>query len=102
MLAQFTIIPIGKGESIGTDIARVMKIVAKSGLPYKANAMGTILEGDWDAVMGVIKKCHDETIKTSPRLASTIQIDMRPGKPLDRLEEKLKSVEKRLGDKINR
>lgn len=102
MLAEFTIIPIGKGESMGEDIARVMKIVAKSGIPYKANAMGTILEGEWAAVMEVIKRCHDEVIKTAPRLVSTIQIDMRPGKPLDRLDEKLRSVEKRLGEKINR
>lgn len=102
MLAEFTIIPIGKGESMGEDIARVMKIVAQSGIPYKANAMGTILEGEWAAVMEVIKRCHDEVIKTAPRLVSTIQIDMRPGKPLDRLDEKLRSVEKRLGEKINR
>ncbi len=100
MLAEFTIIPIGKGESMGEDIARVMKIVSESGIPYKANAMGTILEGEWAVVMEVIKKCHDEVIKTAPRLVSSIQIDMRPGKPLDRLEEKLRSVEKRLGKKI--
>ncbi len=100
MLAEFTIIPIGIGESMGEEIARVMKIVSQSGVPYKANPMGTVLEGEWDAVMEVIKKCHDEAIKTAPRLVSSIQIDMRPGKPLDRLEEKLKSVEKRLGKKI--
>ncbi|MFQ5737173.1 MAG: MTH1187 family thiamine-binding protein [Thermodesulfobacteriota bacterium] len=96
MLAQFSITPVGKGESLGDAIAGVLRIVDSSGLAYKANAMGTVVEGDWDDVMGLIKRCHDEVMKSAPRLISCIQIDLRPGKPLDRLTEKLKSVEKRL------
>ncbi len=97
MLAQFSIVPIGKGESLGDTIAAVLKVVDASGLPYRANSMGTVVEGGWDDVMGLIKKCHDEVMKTAPRLVSTIQIDLRPSRPDDRLTEKLKSVEKRLG-----
>ncbi len=97
MLAEFSIIPVGKDESMGDTIAEVLRLVDSSGLPYKANAMGTIVEGGWDDVMGLIKKCHEEVMKSAPRLVSSIQIDLRPSKPLDRLTEKLKSVEKRLG-----
>ncbi|MDO8426407.1 MAG: MTH1187 family thiamine-binding protein [Deltaproteobacteria bacterium] len=100
MLVEFSVIPVGTGESVGGAIASVLKIVDESGLPYKANAMGTVIEGSWDDCMGLIKKCHEEVMKTAPRLHSSIQIDLRPSKPLDRLTEKLKSVEKRLGKKI--
>lgn len=100
MLAEFNIIPVGAGESMGDSIASVIKIVDESGLPYKVNAMGTIVEGGWDDVMNVIKKCHEEVMRKAPRLQSSIQIDLRPSKPQDRLTEKLKSVENRLGKKI--
>ncbi|MBI5493015.1 MAG: MTH1187 family thiamine-binding protein [Deltaproteobacteria bacterium] len=100
MLVEFSIIPVGSGESLGDAIASVLKIVDESGVPYRANAMGTVIEGGWDDCMGLIKKCHEEVMKKAPRLHASIQIDLRPGKPLDRLTEKLKSVEKRLGKKI--
>lgn len=102
MLVEFNIIPIGKGESVGDTIASVLSIVDNSGLPYRANAMSTVIEGSWDECMGLIKKCHDEVMKTAPRLYSCIAIDLRPSKPLDRLTEKLKSVEKRLGKSIKK
>lgn len=100
MLVEFSIIPIGTGESMGDAIASVIKLVDDSGIPYKANSMGTVIEGNWDEVMGLIKKCHEEVMKKAPRVVSNISIDLRPGKPQDRLSEKLKAVEKRLGKKI--
>ena len=54
ILAEFSIVPLGKGESVSAIVARVLKIVAESGIPYKANPMGTVLEGEWDRVMGII------------------------------------------------
>jgi uncharacterized protein (TIGR00106 family) len=101
MLAEFSIVPIGKGESLGDQIARVVKIVADRGLPYKATPMGTVVEGDWDAVMALIKECHYELLKDAGRLVTSITIDERPGKP-NRIEEKIKSVEKRLGRAISK
>jgi len=100
MLAEFSIIPIGTGESVGEVVAGVIRLVDASGLPYKANAMGTIVEGEWDTVMALLKKCHDEALRLSPRVVSHISIDMRPSRPNDRLTEKLKGVEKRLDRNI--
>lgn len=101
MLIEFSIVPIGSGESIGDQISKVLKIVDESGLPYKANPMGTVIEGNWDDVLAIIKKCHHEIIKSSPRILTSISIDDRPGKP-NRITEKLKSVEKRLGKEVKK
>ena len=101
MLAEFSIIPIGKGESLSDRIAGVLRIVADSGLPYKANPMGTVVEGDWDEVLLLIKKCHNEMLENTGRLVTSITIDDRPGRP-NRLEEKIKSVEKRLGRELSK
>lgn len=102
MLAEFNIVPIGSGESMGDQIAAVLKIVDESGLPYKANAMSTVVEGGWDEITGLVRRCHEEVLKKAPRVVINIQLDVRPGKPKDRITEKLKSVEKRLGKEVKK
>ncbi len=99
MLAEFSVVPIGTGVSISPQIAKVLKIVAESGITYKANPMGTVLEGDWDSVLSVIKKCHDAVMSGSERALTTITIDDRRGKE-SRMEKKLESVEQKLGMKL--
>jgi uncharacterized protein (TIGR00106 family) len=95
-MVEFSVVPVGKGTSISTVIADVMKIIVASGVSYRANAMGTILEGEWDAVMGVVKNCHDLVMQDADRAITTIKIDDRKGKDA-RMGKKLEAVEKKLG-----
>jgi uncharacterized protein (TIGR00106 family) len=101
MLAEFSIVPIGVGSSIGNKLAEVLKIVDASRLPYKVNPMGTVIEGEWDDVMKLVKKCHTTIIKTEERVVTSITIDDRPGK-LNRIDEKVKSIERRLGKSLKK
>ena len=96
MLVEFSIVPVGVGSSIGDQLAEVLKIVDASGLPYKVNPMGTVIEGQWDEVMRLIKKCHNTVMKRGKRAITTLSIDDRKGKP-NRIEQKVKSIERRLG-----
>lgn len=102
MLAQFSIVPLGGGTaSVSPVVARVLKIVVESGIAYKANPMGTVVEGDWDAVMDVIRRCHQEALKDGERVLTNISIDdRRTGQ--GRIEKKLESVEQKIGLKLNR
>ena len=101
MLVEFSIIPIGAGSSIGDQLARVLKIVDASGLPYKINPMGTVIEGSWNEIIKLIKKCHDTVMKSGDRVYTTISVDDRKGKP-NRIEEKVKSIEKRIGKTLKK
>jgi uncharacterized protein (TIGR00106 family) len=101
VMAEFSVVPVGKGVSLSPIVARVLRIVSESGVSYKANPMGTVLEGTWDEVMGIIKKCHDEVMKEAERAVTTIKIDDRTGADL-RMEKKLESVERKLGKKLIR
>ena len=101
MLAGFSIIPIGVGSSIGDQLAAALKIVDKSGLPYKAGAMDTVIEGEWEEIMALIKKCRDAIMEKEDRVVISITIDDRKGK-LNRIEEKLASIEKRLGKSLRK
>jgi len=101
VMVEFSVLPVGKGVSLSPVIARVLKIVSESGVSYKANPMGTVLEGSWGEVMNVIKQCHDEVMKDADRAVTTIKIDDRKGADV-RIEKKLASVERQLGKKLVR
>ncbi len=101
MLAEFSIVPVGVGISIGDYLADVLRIVDRSGLPYKVNPMGTCVEGEWSEIMRLIRRCHTSVMKKADRAILTISIDDRKGKP-NRLELKVKSVEKRLGKQLKK
>ncbi len=96
MLAEFSIVPVGVGSSIGDQLAEVLKIVDASGLPYKLNPMGTVVEGEWEEVMELIKSCHGAVMSRGERAVTTISIDDRKGKP-NRIDQKVESIEKRIG-----
>lgn len=99
VIAEFSIVPMGAGASVSPVVARALKIVVESGVSYRATPMGTVLEGDWDTVMGVIRRCHEEVMKDAERAVTTIKIDDRKGVG-PRMDGKLESVEKKLGLKL--
>jgi uncharacterized protein (TIGR00106 family) len=101
MLIAFSIVPVGSGSSLGERLAEVLRIVDESGLPYKINPMGTVVEGEWDELLGLVKKCHETLMKKEERVLTTITVDDRKGKT-NRLDEKVRSVEKRLGRQLKK
>ena len=101
MIAIVNIFPFGKGESLGAIVAEAVEEVDKSGLDYRLTAMGTIIEGEWDPVMRLIKRMRDRVAKKSPRVYLTIAIDDRKDKRR-RLEAKIKSVEHSLSKTLRK
>lgn len=99
MMAIVSLFPIGAPapRGLGKDVAAALDVVDKSGLDYKLTAMGTILEGDWDAVMKVVKKMREKLLRRHARVYMTISVDERRGDRRGRLESKVKSVEAALG-----
>jgi len=101
MIAEFSIVPIGKGESVSEFVAECIKIVEASRLEYKINPMGTVVLGDLDQVMSVILKCHRRVMELTPRAITSIKIDDRKGMKVT-LDSKIDSVEKILGRKLKK
>jgi len=99
VLLEFSMSPLGKGESVGKYVARSLDIIDKSGLDYRLHAMGTVIEGDWDEVFGVVKKCYEAMRRDCNRISAAIKVDYRKGKT-GRLRSKVASVENRLGRKL--
>lgn len=99
VLLEFSMSPLGKGESVGKYVARSLDIVDKSGVDYRLNPMGTVLEGEWDEVLRVVTKCFQRMKRDCGRISCSIKIDYRKGHA-GRLSSKVASVEKRLKRKV--
>jgi len=99
VLLEFSMTPLDKGESVSPYVSRSLDIIDKSGVDYRLNPMGTILEGDWDQVMGVVKRCFERMSEDCNRITCSLKIDYRKGKN-GRLVSKVKSVEEKVGRKL--
>jgi uncharacterized protein (TIGR00106 family) len=77
MMAEFSVFPVGKGESLSQYVAECVKIVQHSGLDYELTPMGTIVQGDLDEVMSLISQCHKKVASMADRVVTNIKIDDR-------------------------
>jgi uncharacterized protein (TIGR00106 family) len=92
MLCAFSITPLGVGDSVGAVVADAVRIVRESGLPNETNSMFTIVEGEWDEVMAVVKRCVDAVAEQAPRVSVVLKFDYRPG-ITDMLHTKVATIE---------
>lgn len=99
VLLEFSMSPLGKGESVGQYVARSLDIIDQSGVAYRLNPMGTVLEGEWNDVFQVVRKCYERMKKDCNRISCTIKVDYRKGHA-GRLDSKVASVEIRLKRKM--
>lgn len=101
VLLEFSMSPFAKGESLSPYVARSLAIIDKSGLPYQLTPMGTIIEGEWAEVMGVVTACFEAMKQDCTRISTQIKIDYRAG-PGGRIVAKVKSVEEKVGRKLSK
>ena len=99
VLLEFAMTPTGEGESLSRHVARILDIVDRSGVSYQLTAMGTILEGDFDVVMGVVTDCFRALQADCKRIGMNLKMDYRAGTE-SRLRSKIARVEEHLGRKL--
>ncbi len=101
MLAEISMVPVGSGEELSGAVAEVLDIIDQSGLDYALTPMSTVIEGEWEEVMELVKKCHRHMRRSHSRVLTNIKIDDREG-ATHRLKGKVEDVEKELGRELNK
>jgi uncharacterized protein (TIGR00106 family) len=96
VLLEFSMFPLDKGESLSPYVARSLDVIDSSGLDYRCHAMGTVLEGEFDQVMDVVRRCFEAMAADCHRIECSIKLDYRKGYR-GRLDSKVQSVEEKLG-----
>ncbi len=92
-----TITPIGTATpSVSRYVAGVERILRASGLKHQLTAMGTIIEGDLDAILKVVRQMHEHPFSEGAvRVSTLIKIDDRRDKE-HTIAGKMRSVEEKL------
>ncbi len=100
ILMDFAMFPTDKGESVSQYVSKVIDMIRNSGLPYKLNPMGTVIETEtMEQALEIIQKTHDILEPVSNRIYAVAKFDIRKNRS-GRLEGKIKSIEQKIG-KVN-
>lgn len=95
--AEFSVYPIGVGESLSEHIAKVVDIIDRSGVQYKLGPMGTTFQAASVAeAFALLERCIDTLEKAAPRLVTSIKIDSAK-REMGGLDERLARVASKLG-----
>jgi uncharacterized protein (TIGR00106 family) len=92
VIADVCIIPIGIGVSVSKEIAVCERILREAGLNPKLHAYGTNVEGEWDAVFGAVRRCHEALHDAGvPRISTNMRFGTRTDRSQS-MEDKVRSV----------
>jgi uncharacterized protein (TIGR00106 family) len=96
VIVDFTVVPVGAGLSLSPYIARVEELLREAGLAHELHANGTNVEGEWDAVMAAIRRCHEVLHGMGvPRIHTDIKLGTRSDRDQS-MADKVASVRQKL------
>ncbi len=92
-----TITPLGTGTpSVSRYVAGCERLLRDSGLTHELTAMGTIIEGELDAILAVVRRMHEHPFSEgAARVSTFLKIDDRRDKP-HTIAGKMRSVREKL------
>jgi uncharacterized protein (TIGR00106 family) len=98
--ADLTVLALGRqGASASEYIAEIQRrLRGQERVRFRMHAMGTSLEGTTEDILSIVGELHaipfDQGI---PRVYTVLKLDERRDRPDQTLEDKVRSVEDRLG-----
>ncbi|WP_373231564.1 MTH1187 family thiamine-binding protein [Cohnella sp.] len=98
-IIQVTIVPLGTGTpSVSDYVASVHQVLeqSKEEIKYQLTPMSTIIEGELDDLLAVVRRMHEVPFENGAmRVSTSITIDDRRDKK-GSMEQKLQSIEEKL------
>ena len=96
-IAFLTITPLGTASpSVSRFVAGVEQILRGTSLTHQLTAMGTIIEGDLDEILAVVRRMHEHPFtQGAQRVSTSLRIDDRRDKQAS-IAGKMRSVEEKL------
>ena len=95
-IVELSIVPLGVGAGVSSFVAEAIKVLEKTALEYELTAMSTIISGDLDDILSVIRKMHESCFGAGAvRVMTQIKIDDRRDRESS-VERKIRSVREKL------
>jgi len=92
-IVEISIVPLGtKSSSLSAYVAQVLRVLEESTLQYELTPMGTIVSGDLDEILKVVRKMHESVFSPEiNRVLTQIKIDDRRDRAASP-QQKIRSV----------
>ncbi len=100
-LVEISVIPLGtKTTSLSRYVAQAVGVLQdEANIKYELTAMGTIIEGDLEHLLTLVRKMHEAVFEDGvTRIVTTIKIDDRRDKTSS-MSSKVESLKRELGHK---
>jgi len=98
-IVEVSIVPVGtQSPSVSKYVAKAMQVLQdEKDIKYELTAMGTIIEGDLERLLNLVRKIHQSAFDVGAmRVVTTVKIDERRDKPSS-MSNKIESVKRDLG-----
>ena len=97
-VVEVSITPLGAGYAgVSRYVAGCLQVVRESGLKHQLTPMGTVIEGDLDEILRVIRKMHESPfVAGALRVSTLIKIDDRHDTSEHTMAGKVRAVEEKL------
>jgi len=96
VIMDLCVVPMGVGVSVSSYVAACQRVLNEAGLKHALHAYGTNIEGEWEAVMGAVRRCHEVIHEMgAPRITTTIKLGTRVDRE-QTMAEKVRSVSEKL------
>lgn len=99
--ADLTVLALGRqGASASEYIAAIQRrLRSQERVRFRMHAMGTSLEGSTEDILAIVGELHAIPFEQGiPRVYTVLKLDERRDRPDQTLDDKVRSVEDRLGD----
>ncbi|MCK8823761.1 MTH1187 family thiamine-binding protein [Fuchsiella alkaliacetigena] len=97
-IVEVTVVPLGTEDtSLSEYVADCQQVLAaEEEIEYQLTPMGTIIEGDLDEVLAVVRKLHEVPFQSgAKRVSTSVKIDDRRDRK-GSMKQKVSSVENKL------
>lgn len=96
-VVEISITPLGVGVGVSSYVAGCLKILRDSGLAHQLTPMGTIIEGELDAILPVVRRMVEAPFAAGAlRVSTLIKIDDRRDHNTHSMAGKVQSVMEKL------
>lgn len=96
MLFSLTMYPVGGTDSLVDPISEVVAEIDRSALEYEVTGMNTVIEGEFDEVLPVVRRAHEKLREEYPRVFTLLAIDDHAGGS-GRMTGAVRDVEEKVG-----
>ncbi|WP_331774719.1 thiamine-binding protein [Sulfurospirillum sp. 1612] len=92
VLMELSMFPLSGGESKSADVAQIIKLIEKSGFPYKLTAMSTVVETKtMKEALQLLEEAYLQ-LEENDRIYACAKFDIRASR-VDGMHQKIASVQ---------